>query len=117
MNSDDADAWLYVDKALEWVGDAIAGVTKPPSPTADPAWQRYVGRYRSAWRDVQIIVRGGELTVIGPDGPDPLLAPATLDGYGIPGELVVFEVDPAGRVRRARFGENYTERIETWEDR
>ena len=130
VNSDDADAWLYVDKALEWVGDAIAGVTKPPSPTADPAWQRYVGRYRSAWRDVQIIVRGGELTVIGPDGPDPLLAPATLrpvaehtfrvetpDGYGIPGELVVFETDPAGRVRRARFGENYTERIETWEDR
>jgi len=52
VNSDDADAWLYVDKALEWVGDAIAGVTKPPSPTADPAWQRYVGRYRSAWRDV-----------------------------------------------------------------
>ena len=130
VNSDDADAWLYVDKALEWVGDAIAGVTKPPSPTADPAWQRYVGRYRSAWRDVQVIVRGGELTVIGPDGPDPLLAPATLrpvgehtfrvettDGYGIPGELVVFETDPAGRVRRARFGENYTERIETWEDR
>ena len=130
VNSDDADAWLYVDKALEWVGGAIAGVTKPAPPTADPAWERYVGRYRSAWRDVQILVRGGELTVIGPDGPDPLLAPATLrpvaehtfrvetpDGYGIPGELVVFETDPAGRVRRARFGENYMERIETWEDR
>lgn len=31
------------------------------------------------------------------------------------GEL--FETDPAGRVRRARYGETYTERIETWEDR
>ena len=130
VNSDDADAWLYADKALEWVGSAIAGVMKPAPPTADPAWQRYVGRYRNAWRDVQILVRGGELIAIAPDGPDPLLAPSTLtpvaehtfrvdttDGYGIPGELVVFELDPAGRVKRARFGENYSERIETWEDR
>ena len=114
VNSDDADAWLYVDKALEWVADAITGVTKPAPPTADPAWQRYVGRYRNAWRDVQIIVRGGELTVIGPDGPDPLLAPATLrpvaehtfrvetpDGYGIPGGAGGVRGRP-GRPRAAR---------------
>jgi len=130
VNSDDADAWLYADKALEWVGSAITAVTKPAPRTADPAWQRYVGRYRNAWRDIQIVVRGGELVAIAPDGPDPLLAPSTLtpvaehtfrvettDGYGIPGELVVFETDPAGRVTRARFGENYSERIGTWEDR
>ena len=24
VNSDDADVWLYADKALEWVGSAIA---------------------------------------------------------------------------------------------
>ena len=67
--------------------------------------------------------------MIGPAAPDPLLAPATLqpvgehtfrveskDGYGIPGELAAFEVDATGRVVRVRFGENYTERIETWED-
>jgi D-alanyl-D-alanine carboxypeptidase len=130
VNSDDADAWLYADKALEWAGSAITAVTKPAPRTADPAWQRYVGRYRNAWRDIQIVVRVGELVAIAPDGPDPLLAPSTLtpvaehtfrvettDGHGIPGELVVFETDPAGRVTRARFGENYSERIETWEDR
>jgi len=130
VNSDDADAWLYADKTLEWVGSAITAVPKPAPRTADPVWQRYVGRYRNAWRDIQIVVRGGELVAIAPDGPDPLLAPSTLapvaehtfrvettDGYGIPGELVVFETDPAGRVTRARFGENYSERIETWEDR
>jgi len=74
-------------------------------------------------------VCGGELTVIGPAAPDPLLAPATLqpvgehtfrveskDGYGIPDELAVFEVDATERMTRVRFGENYTERIETWED-
>jgi hypothetical protein len=88
-----------------------------------------VGRYRNACGDAGIIVRGGRLTVIGPATPDPLLVTATLtpvaphtfrvesaDGYGIPGELVVFEVDSHGRVKRARFGENYSERVETWEE-
>jgi D-alanyl-D-alanine carboxypeptidase len=130
VNSDDADSWLYADKALEWVGGAIAGATKPAPPTADPDWQRYVGRYRNAWGDVQVLVRAGDLIAIWPALVDPLLAPSTLrpagehtfrvettDGFGIPGELVVFETDPAGRVRRARFGENYTERVETWEGR
>ncbi|HZF03233.1 MAG TPA: serine hydrolase [Patescibacteria group bacterium] len=129
VNADDGETSAYVDKALEWVGSAIADATKPTPPAADPDWQRYVGRYRNRWGDLQIIVRGGELTVIGPLAPDPLLAPSTLkktgehvfrletrDGYGIPGELVVFEVDAAGRVRRARFGENYAARIESWDD-
>ena len=96
---DDGETWAYVDQALEWVGSAIAGATKPTPPVADPDWQRYVGRYRNRWGDLQVIVHAGELTVI-----------------GIPGELVVFEVDATGRVRRARFGENYAERIESWED-
>jgi CubicO group peptidase (beta-lactamase class C family) len=129
LNADDTEgAWPYVDKAFEWVGAAIAGVTEPAPGTADPTWRRYVGRYRNAWGDVQILVRGGRLTVIGPTAPDPLLAPATLepmaehtfrietrDGYGNPGELAVFEVDATGRVTRAKFGQNYTERIESWE--
>ena len=59
VNSDDADSWLLADKALELLGSAIAGATRPAPGTADPAWQRYVGRYRNAWRDVQIIIRGG----------------------------------------------------------
>jgi hypothetical protein len=87
-------------------------------------------RYRNAWRDFQIIVRGGRLVAIAPDAPDPLLGPSTLtpvaehtfrvettDGYGVPGELVVFELDAGGRVKRVRFGENPSERIETFEDR
>lgn len=130
VNADDGDAWQYVDKAFEWVGAAIANVSKPAPPMADPAWHRYVGRYRNAWGDAQILVRGGELTVIYPAVLDPLLVTSTLkpvaehtfrvetkDGYGIPAELVVFEVDAAGRVTRAKFGENYTQRIESWEDR
>jgi len=128
VNSDDADVWLFADKALELVGSAIADATKPAPATADPVWQRYVGRYRNAWRDFQIILRDGKLVAIAPDVPDPLHAPSTLtpvaehtfrvetaDGYGVPGELVVFELDADGRVKRARFGENPSERVETWE--
>jgi hypothetical protein len=72
--------------------------------------ERYVGRYRSAWADAQVLVMGGRLTMIFPNLPDPLWAPATLapvsehtfrvetkDGYGSHGERVVFELDAAGR--------------------
>jgi D-alanyl-D-alanine carboxypeptidase len=127
INADDGETWSYMDKAFDWVGGAITSALKPAPPTADPAWQRYVGRYRNPWGDLQILVRGGELIVIGPTGPDPLLTYSTLrpagehtfrvetkDGFGIPSELVVFEVDAAGRVTRVRFGENYTERVESW---
>src|SRR5262245_22216241 len=130
INADDGETWPYMDKAFEWVGGAITSALKPAPPTADPGWQRYVGRYRNVWGDLQVLVRGGELIVIGPAGPDPLMVYSTLkpigehafrvetkDGYGIPCELAVFEVDAAGHVTRVRMGENYTERIESWEDR
>jgi CubicO group peptidase (beta-lactamase class C family) len=128
VNADDGDVVMYADRALEWVGAAIAEATKPPTPAADPAWQRYVGGYRSVWGDLQVVVRGGELMAIGPTAPDPLLATATLkpagehtfrvetkNGYGVPGELAVFELDPAGRVTRVRLGENYMDRVASWE--
>ncbi len=130
INADDGETWPYVDKALDWVGSAIGSGIRTTPAVADPSWQRYVGRYRNRWGDLQIIVRGGRLTVIGPVAPDPLLTHSmltpigehtfrveTTDGYGIAGERVVFQVDVAGRVTRVKFGENYIERIETWEDR
>jgi len=58
-----------------------------------------------------VLVRGGEPVA------EHTFRVETKDGYGIPAELVVFEVDTAGRVTRAKFGENYTQRIESWEDR
>jgi CubicO group peptidase (beta-lactamase class C family) len=129
INADDGETWPYMDKAFDWVGGAITTVLKPAAPTADPGWQRYVGRYRNVWGDLQVLVRGGELIVIGPAGPDPLLIYSTpkpvgertfrvetKDGYGIPGELAAFELDAAGRVTRVRMGENYADRIESWDE-
>ena len=129
INADDGEVDLCVDKALELVGAAVAEATRAAAPVADPAWQRYLGRYRNAWGDLQIVVRGGRLTVIGPTMPDPLLVTSTLtpvgahafrvetaNGYGIPGELARFELDGACRVTGIRLGENYSERVESWDD-
>ena len=59
INADDGEPQLVVNKTFEWVGSAITRATMPPPPTADPAWQRYVGRYRNAWGDLQVLVVGG----------------------------------------------------------
>jgi len=102
--------------------------TAPPRPAdADPAWARYAGRYRSPWLDVQVLVLDGQLSMIDPSQPDPLLGivrlhPAgphtfrmeTREGYASPGELAVFELGPDGRVQRIKVGANYIEPVPAW---
>lgn len=129
INADDGETRPVVEKAFEWVAPAIARAAAPPAapPTPDPAWQRYLGRYRNAWGDAQVLVVGGRLTWIGPSLPDPMFAPATLvpdgehafrvdtkDALGIPGERIVFELDAAGHVTRVRMGSNYAFPITEW---
>ncbi len=127
-NADDATPAVYAEKVFDWIAPAITRVASPPSPkTPDPAWERYVGRYRNAWGDLQVLVLDGQLTMIAPALPDPSEVPARLvpvgehtfrveseNGYGMPGELVVFEVDASGKVARLKAGENYAEPIERW---
>jgi hypothetical protein len=38
----------------------------------------------------------------------------TTNGYGIPGELVTFEMDDAGRVTRVRFGQTWADPVDRW---
>ena len=128
-NADDGEPRPLVEKAFEWLTPAIVRAAAPPAPVAtpDPGWQRYIGRYRNAWGDAQVFVHNGRLTWIGPNLPDPMLAPATLvpagehtfrvetkDGFGIPGEHVVFEMDANGRVTRVKLGANYVMPITEW---
>jgi hypothetical protein len=127
INADDGEPRLIVDKAVEWVTPAVARVTAPPPPVADPAWQRYLGRYRNHWGDIEVLVIGGRLTMIGPNIPDPMWAPATLvplgehtfrvetkDGYGSHGEQVVFELDATGHVARVKIGYNSILPVKSW---
>ena len=128
-NAGDCDPLRYCEMAFQLVLPAVQrGAAPEPQPaTPDPGWQRYVGRYRDAWCDTQVMIRNGELVMIDPSADDPLGTLATLtpvaehvfryesgDGSSPVGELAVFEVDAAGTVQRLKYGENYTYPVTTW---
>jgi D-alanyl-D-alanine carboxypeptidase len=129
-NADDGDAVTLVERTQQYVGPAIAKATaKDDRRAPDPAWQRYAGRYRSRWGDVQVLLVDDGLLLIEPSLPDPMLMAIRLcplddaahafraeakDGYASHGEAVVFELDAGGRVTRVRVGQNYLEAVESW---
>ena len=89
--------------------------------------ERYVGRFRSAWGDMQILARDSQLVAIYPNEADPWLDVVSLtpvaehsfrmqgqNGYAANGELAVFEFDTAGKVTRLRTGDTYTYPVERW---
>jgi hypothetical protein len=98
-----------------------AATPAPKTVEPDPTWQHYTGKYRNAWGDSQVLVLNGELVMIGPTLPDPTLTVdklvpvaehtfriETKNGFGSCGELVIFEMDDAGKVNHVKIGENYT---------
>ena len=128
-NAHDCDPVRYCDRAFRWVLPAVvARATPDPRPaTPDPGWQRYVGRYRDAWSDTQVLVHNGELVIVDPSADDPLETRATLtpvaehtfryesdNGFRSRGELAVFEVDDADTVQRLKLDENYTYPVTDW---
>ena len=129
-NADDGAPEQLVDRAQQYVGPPIAKATARDEKHApDPAWRRYAGRYRNRWADVQVLLVDDGLLLIEPGLPDPMAMATRLhpiegrehtfraeekDGYGGQGEAVVFELNPDGRVRRIRFGENYIDAVEAW---
>ena len=129
-NAGDCDPMRYCERAFELVLRAVTRRAAPeprPAPP-DPGWQRYVGRYRDAWFDTQVMIRNGELVMLDPTADEPLATLATLtpvaehvfrfesaDGSGPVGELAVFELDPAGKVRRLKYGENFAYPVAAWD--
>jgi CubicO group peptidase (beta-lactamase class C family) len=128
INADGATPATFVEKAFTWVAAAILAAVPTPAKVGLPAgWERYTGRYRSPWGDSQVLVVDGALAMIDPSQPDPLIGMSRLhpvaehtfrienaDGFGTHGELVVFELDAAGRVCRVKVGDNYTDPVERW---
>jgi len=128
-NADDGEPVIYADRALARVAPALSKAARPETQAAppDPAWRRYTGRYRNMWRDWQVLLLADGLVCLDPSLPDPApcmgrLTPAgehafrleTADGFGQNGELVVFELDGEGAVRRVKVGENYAYPVESW---
>lgn len=114
-NANDGNPPRYAEQAFRLLTPALAKATAEAKPkTADPAWQAYVGRY--AWKHsyIEIKVLNGELVMISLDGDSPwesrtLLEPAGPHAfrmvspgmsYGPTGELLTFDMDAGGKVRR-----------------
>ena len=128
-NADDGEPAAIAEKAFEWVAPSLIKdfEPKPEKKEADISWQKLVGRYRSPWGDMQILIYQNELVAIDPSQDDPLLSITRLvpipdnkfmmdvkDGFSSPGEKVIFEFDQQGKVARVVSGESYTFPIENW---
>jgi D-alanyl-D-alanine carboxypeptidase len=127
-NADDGNPLLYMEKAIKWVAPALVKAAKPASSESfDPAWERYFGKYRSIWGDLQVLRYKDKLAAVGPNLPDPTVGMTTLtpvgehtfrietdENFGSEGELAIFELDGNGKVARLVMGNVYTEAIDAW---
>jgi len=124
-NADDGEPVKFVDKAFPWVAHLLAGKSGDVK-SFDESWRDYIGKYRSDWRDAEVLEYNGGLIMVTPNLPDPLLEPTRLEhiednrfkmiasGYGSHGEEAVFERDESSKVYRLVTGENYAEKITSW---
>ncbi len=127
-NADDGNPLLYMEKLIKWVAPALAKAAKPASSGRfDPSWERYFGKYRSIWGDIQVLRYKDKLAVVSPNLPDPLVGITTLvaegehtfrieteENFGSEGELAIFELDESGKVTRLVMGNVYAEAIDEW---
>jgi CubicO group peptidase (beta-lactamase class C family) len=127
-NADDGNPDIYVDGVYRWVAPAITAAASSPLPPVppDPNLQRYVGKFRDQWSDVEVLVAGGKLVAITPQLADPMpllcrLTPvgehqfriAVDDMYGPRGEVMRFEME-GGIARSVRSAARHLKRVENW---
>jgi D-alanyl-D-alanine carboxypeptidase len=87
----------------------------------------YLGRYRNAWGDSQVLLGASGLRVVSPINADPSegmdtltpVAPHTFriessNGFGAPGELAIFELGPDGHAASLKVGEHRRYRVAEW---
>ena len=128
-NADDGLPLTYVEKFFQWVVPAVVAAAQPKAKPAavQDEWQAYVGRYRNAWGDSQVMLYQGELVMVFPTDPDPLYAMVkfrpqgphtfrieTSERFGNNGELAVFELDESGKVVRLILGNTYAYPVAGW---
>jgi CubicO group peptidase (beta-lactamase class C family) len=127
-NAEDAWPLLYTQRATALLVPAIAAVARgADAPGADPSLSKYLGRYRNAWGDSQVLLTPSGLRIIGPGNLDPTEGMGTLipvvphtfrieslHGYGSPGELLTFELGPDGLATAIKVGEHRSYRVAEW---
>ena len=107
--------------ALALLAPAIAAaIPAPPTPVADPAWQKYVGLYSSEHGGSAIVIVNGRLAWQDPAAGDPAKSRIYLDPAGpdrfrftagpLIGEDLVFDLDAQGKVTRLTAGGDHDSR-------
>ncbi len=111
-NSEDGRPGLYVNQAYAIVQPAIAkaAAAEAKVPTADPAWNKYVGVYTWEDEEIHVAILDGKLTMFDPSEDNPWESKVILEpvsgnvfkqkGGDATGETVTFILDPAGKVIR-----------------
>jgi CubicO group peptidase (beta-lactamase class C family) len=120
INADDGSPYTVALQAYSVFAPPILAATRKPSPrksAADPAWQRYVGRYSDPWGwEYEILILGGNLVIYGYDYPPwedastgyTELEPVEGSTFRLPGnELLTFELDENGDVVRIKRNNNF----------
>ncbi len=123
-NGGDGNPGRFVEKAFAWVAPHLGDDDEEETAVFDPAWERYLGTYRSRWGDTSVLRLEDELVLISPLSENPDRSRGVLeptgephefrlesDGFGAHGELVRFEVDDSGAVVRIFVGVNYSAKI------
>jgi hypothetical protein len=105
-----------VDQTFAIVGPAIEAATRAPETRRDPdpGWRLYTGTYEWQGDEAKVFILDGRLTMVQPDSESPWTSRVILEpvgphtfrmnfqgpSYGAKGELLRFELDKAGQVRR-----------------
>jgi CubicO group peptidase (beta-lactamase class C family) len=108
INADENGPTRFVDQAFAALAGPVAAALNSPPPVADPAWQRFVGRYVNEGRESEIVLADGRLAWQDPTAADPARTRVPLEPAGgnvfkfmagsLVGERLTFDLDPAGRV-------------------
>jgi hypothetical protein len=120
-NADEGGPTKLADQALALLAPAIAAaIPAPPTPVADPAWQKYVGLYSSEHGGSAIVIVNGRLAWQDPAAGDPAKSRIYLDPAGpdrfrftagpLIGEDLVFDLDAQGKVTRLTAGGDHDSR-------
>ena len=127
-NADDGNPLIYVEKALKWLTPSLRKDGTPKSgKKGKTGYQKYLGKFRNVWSDMQVLALNDQLASIDPSQPEPAesftkLVPTgkhafiieTESGYGSYGEKMIFEFGSDSKVTRVKVGQDYIYPVERW---
>jgi D-alanyl-D-alanine carboxypeptidase len=120
-NSTDGDASHYLKRLYNWVGKGAQHAAETVTSESAPAsFDQYIGKYRSAWVDIEVFMYQGRLALMHPSSADPMvicLDRAEANVFRVTGpsmDLAVFNLNETGDVASMFLGGVQFDRIAHW---